>query len=198
MVYVAVSGWALMVLGSSPWYGPYDYISLEGFPDVQILDTRKIDESWAEVGKVVPVTYSIVRGDYELRIDVEENTNTPSATVTVRSDRSGIGLLPVEQQVTAAWYACPSVTDRLSSGGLGGAFAGLVFDDACYDALWHSRSTRHAHGYNRPLKLEDIKPDERAMRFIVADLTGSIAEERIPYRVESGGLLLPRARYLWP
>lgn len=166
IVFSAILGvWAFLVLGA-PWYGPHDYISLEGFPGVQVVKTRRVD-SYGEFEREVPVEYLIVRRDYELHISVDVDANRPEAIVQVRSERPAIALLLAAQQVNSLGYPCPSVgRSYLSKDGWIERPELLVFVAQC----------------------NPISYDELVMRFAVVDAEGPVAEERIPFRKESAGV----------
>ena len=78
ILYLLIAAWALLMLNG--YYGVHDYVSLEGFPDVQVLNTRRISSGrFIQFGQEVPVEYAIVRDGYEIRIYIRETRNVPAS-----------------------------------------------------------------------------------------------------------------------
>ena len=181
ILYLLIAAWALLMLNG--YYGVHDYVSLEGFPDVQVLNTRRISSGrFIQFGQEVPVEYAIVRDGYEIRIYIRETRNVPQAAVFVRSERPGIALSPLRQQGVPG-YACPQVM-RCDGPGCIENPKQLEFMMSCATKAMDG----HAYG---GYPTEYTGEDERAMRFLVVDELGPLAEERIAYRLKSGGIKIP-------
>ena len=159
--YVLITAWALVVLQACQFFYPHEYVSLEGFPDVQVTKFREVEDGWIGLGVDAPVEYSMAREDYELLISVDEGAQRPSAVVRVRSDRPGIALRPERRHPGACFAEAtywPTDSPRVSGH--------LEFEGAC----------------------ELGEQDRLSMTFVVVDAGGDVARESVPFSFKGGAL----------